>query len=78
VPNPGYFEASKRVGVSHGVWNPFDTHIPLIFMGWGIKHGSTSQIYHQNDIAITLANLLKIQAPSGNIGTPILELLDKR
>lgn len=77
VPNAGYFEADKRVGTTHGTWNPYDTHLPLIFMGWGIKHGSTQQIYHQNDIAITVANLLKIQVPNGNIGKPILELFDK-
>lgn len=77
VPNAAYFEAGKRVGTTHGTWNPYDTHIPLLFMGWGIKQGSTNQLYHQNDIAITIANLLKIQAPNGNVGKPIVELLTK-
>lgn len=76
VPNAGYFAANNRVGGSHGTWNPYDTHIPLLFMGWGIKHGSTNQIYYQNDIAITIANLLKIQVPNGNVGKPILELFN--
>lgn len=77
VPNAAYFDAGKRVGTTHGVWNPYDTHIPLLFMGWGIKQGSTNQLYHQNDIAVTVANLLKIQAPNGNVGKPITELLTK-
>lgn len=77
VPNAAYLEASRRSGSTHGVWNPYDTHIPLLFMGWGIKSGATERIYHQNDIAITIANLLKIQAPNGNVGNPILELLAK-
>jgi len=77
VPNAGYFEAGKRVGTTHGTWNPYDTHIPLLFMGWGIKQGATNQLYHQNDIAVTVANLLKIQAPNGNVGKPITDLLTK-
>ncbi|MDQ8005539.1 MAG: alkaline phosphatase family protein [Pedobacter sp.] len=77
VPNAGYLDAAKRSGSTHAVWNPYDTHIPLLFMGWGVKSGATNRIYHQNDIAITLSNLLKIQAPNGNVGVPILELLAK-
>lgn len=77
VPNAAYFEGSRRVGTTHGTWNPYDTHIPLLFMGWGIKQGFTNQIYHQNDIAITVANLLKIQVPNGNVGKPIIEMLTK-
>jgi predicted AlkP superfamily pyrophosphatase or phosphodiesterase len=77
VPKAGYLDAGKRIGATHGVWNPYDTHIPLLFMGWGVKHGSTDRVYHQNDIAVTLANLLKIQAPNGNVGTPILEVTNK-
>jgi len=75
VIKAGSFEASKREGATHGTWNPYDTHIPLVFMGWGIKPGTTNRIYHQQDIAITLANLLKIQAPNGSVGKPIVELL---
>ncbi len=77
VPNAGVFEASKRSGTTHGVWNPYDTHIPLLFMGWGVKQGATNKVYYQNDIAITIANLLKIQAPNGNVGKPIVELVNK-
>ncbi len=78
VPNAAYLEASRRSGSTHGVWNPYDTHIPLLFMGWGIKPGNTDRIYHQNDIAVTIANLLKIQAPNGNVGVPVLELLSNK
>jgi predicted AlkP superfamily pyrophosphatase or phosphodiesterase len=62
-------------GTTHGTWNPYDSHIPLVFMGWGIQHGSTVREVHMTDIAPTLAALLHIQAPNGSIGQPIGEIL---
>lgn len=72
-----YSGAPKATGTSHGVWNPYDSHIPLIWMGWGIKHGATNRITEMTDIAATLAGLLHIQEPNGNIGSPITEVLNK-
>jgi len=62
-------------GTSHGTWNPYDTHIPLVFMGWGVKHGSTVRATNMTDIAPTVAALLHIQAPNGNIGEAIQEII---
>jgi predicted AlkP superfamily pyrophosphatase or phosphodiesterase len=64
-------------GTTHGTWNPYDNHIPLVFMGWGIQHGSAVREVHMTDIAPTIAALLHIQAPNGCIGTPIPEVLKK-
>ena len=77
VLKPGVFSASGTTGTSHGTWNPYDTHIPLVFMGWGIKHGSLNRQTSMADIAPTLAALLHIQEPNGNIGLPIEEVLKK-
>lgn len=66
-----------KTGTSHSVWNSYDSHIPLIFMGAGIRHGESNAAYHMTDIAPTLSALLKIQFPSGNIGNPIVEVLGK-
>ncbi|MBK0381494.1 alkaline phosphatase family protein [Pedobacter sp. SD-b] len=74
---PGYFQGYGVTGTTHGTWNPYDTHIPLVFMGWGIKHGSLNRETSMADIAPTLAALLHIQEPSGNIGLPIEEVLKK-
>ncbi|WP_017258108.1 alkaline phosphatase PafA [Pedobacter arcticus] len=74
---PGVFSGSGTTGTSHGTWNPYDTHIPLVFMGWGIKHGSLNRQTSMADIAPTLAALLHIQEPNGNIGLPIEEVLKK-
>ena len=64
-------------GTTHGTWNPYDNHIPLVFMGWGIQHGSATRETHMTDIAPTIAALLHIQAPNGSIGQPISEVLKK-
>lgn len=69
---PGYY----KTGTTHGAWNSFDSHIPLIFMGTEIKHGESSKPYHMTDIAPTLAQILKIENPSGTIGNPISEIID--
>lgn len=76
IPTAGWLQASLT-GTSHGEWNPYDTHIPLIFMGWGIKPGTSYNNVYTTDIAPTIATLLHIQAPNGCIGKPIDEALQK-
>lgn len=66
-----------KKGTTHSVWNSYDSHVPLIFMGWGIKNGESNKDYNMTDISPTLAALLRIQFPSGNIGNPIVEVLEK-
>lgn len=80
ILKPGWFTGHGSAdggptGTTHGTWNPYDSHIPLIFMGWGVKHGSLNRETHMTDIAPTVAALLHIQAPNGNIGKPIGEVL---
>lgn len=74
VPKPGYFSGSPA-GTTHGTWNPYDTHIPFVMMGWGIKQGSTNRPTFMTDIAPTISALLHIQAPNGSIGKPVIEAL---
>lgn len=62
-------------GTTHGTWNPYDAHIPMVFMGWGVKHGSTARETHMTDITPTLSALLHIQVPNGSIGHPVVEVL---
>lgn len=77
VLNPGWYSSGSAnpTGTSHSAWNPYDSHIPLIFMGWGVNPGKTSRPTHMTDIAATLAALLNVQQPNGCIGEPILEAL---
>ena len=62
-------------GTSHGVLYNYDTHIPLLWYGAGIKKGTVNGVTYMTDIAPTLSTLLGIQMPSGSIGKPILEVL---
>jgi predicted AlkP superfamily pyrophosphatase or phosphodiesterase len=75
ILKPGYYSGYSATGATHGSWNPYDSHIPLIFMGWGVKPGKTYSPTGMTDIAATLAALLKIQMPNGCIGEPITEAL---
>jgi hypothetical protein len=71
---PGYVEGNGN-GTSHGVWNPYDSHIPLLWYGWGVKAGKTNREIYMSDIAPTLSALLKIQMPSGSVGHVIEEVI---
>jgi predicted AlkP superfamily pyrophosphatase or phosphodiesterase len=61
-------------GTTHGLWNPYDAHIPLVWFGWNITHGQTNEEVYMTDIAPTLAALLHIQMPNGCIGKPIVAI----
>lgn len=75
ILKPGWFSEHGATGTTHGTWNPYDTHIPLVFMGWGIPHGHTNASTHMTDIAPTVSALLHIQTPNGAIGLPILDIV---
>ncbi|WP_114792787.1 alkaline phosphatase PafA [Niabella yanshanensis] len=64
-------------GATHGTWYTYDTHIPLVWMGWSIKPGFTNRKTGMTAIAPTIAALLHIQAPSGCIGEAITEVTDR-
>jgi Type I phosphodiesterase / nucleotide pyrophosphatase len=78
VTLPGWLPAGSTKGTTHSVWNPYDTHIPLIFSGWKIPHGTTHKTVQMTDISATLAALLQIQMPNGCVGTPITEILNDK
>ena len=71
VLKPGYSDNGGTRGNTHSAWNPYDTHIPLVFMGWHIPHGETTVPCKMTDIAPTVCALLHVQAPNGCIGKPI-------
>lgn len=75
ILKPAFFQGYGKTGTTHGTWNPYDSHIPLLFMGWGIKHGETQNQTAMTDIAATLAAILHIQAPNACIGKVITEAI---
>ncbi|MEQ1553310.1 MAG: alkaline phosphatase PafA [Ferruginibacter sp.] len=76
VIKPGFFDGTNK-GTTHGLWNPYDSHIPLIFYGWKIKPGNTYRETYMTDIAPTIAALLQIQMPSACVGKVLEEVLIK-
>jgi arylsulfatase A-like enzyme len=62
-------------GTTHGLWNPYDAHIPLVWFGWNIKPGKSNTTSYMSDIAPTLAALLHIQMPNGAVGKVIGEVV---
>jgi len=76
VLEPGWYESSVVQGTTHGSSYTYDTHVPVLFYGKGIKRGSSVQHHTITDIAPTLSILLKTKFPSGCTGQPIAELFD--
>ena len=74
IPMPNYFDGNKT-GTTHGDWNPYDAHIPLVWYGWNIKPGRTHHEVHMTDIAPTLSALLDIQMPNGCVGKVIEQVI---
>jgi predicted AlkP superfamily pyrophosphatase or phosphodiesterase len=74
IIKPGYFDGNNK-GTTHGLWNPYDAHIPLLFYGWAIKPGKTNREAYMTDIAPTIAALLQIQMPSGSVGKVLGEVV---
>jgi predicted AlkP superfamily pyrophosphatase or phosphodiesterase len=76
ITQPGWFYGSST-GTSHGTPYNYDTQVPFALFGWGINKGETLRRTSVSDIASTIASLLHILPPSGNIGNPVEEALKK-
>ncbi|MBR5061802.1 MAG: alkaline phosphatase family protein [Prevotella sp.] len=64
-------------GTTHGQWNPYDAHIPLVFLGWHVTHGSTSKPTYIVDIAATVCAMLHIEMPNSCIGNAIVPVVNQ-
>jgi Type I phosphodiesterase / nucleotide pyrophosphatase len=62
-------------GTTHGTPYNYDAHIPLVLMGPPIKAGIYSDPVALNDLAPTLATILKVQTPSGSSGRVLTEAI---
>lgn len=74
VLEPQWFEGGE-LGTTHGSAYAYDTHIPVLFYGWGIAKGSSVDYHTITDIAPTLSVLLRIKFPSGTTGNPVAKAL---
>ncbi len=69
-------DAYGRKGTDHRTPYAYDTHIPIIFYGFGIKEGSSMRPVNITDIAPSISQLLKVSYPSGCTGQPLPELFE--
>ncbi|NJX14821.1 alkaline phosphatase PafA [Tamlana crocina] len=69
--NDPAFISYGRTGSTHGSGMNYDTHVPLLFFGKGIKNGHTFQKTEITDIAPTMSALLGTSFPNGAIGQPL-------
>ncbi len=70
ILKPAYCDYGKRC-TTHNAWCGYDSHIPLVFMGWHIQHGESTKQCFVTDIAPTVCSMLHIQSPNGCIGQPL-------
>jgi predicted AlkP superfamily pyrophosphatase or phosphodiesterase len=78
VFNPGWFINDLdglSVAVVHGSPWRYDTYVPILFAGNGIKPQTVSRRVHTVDVAITLATAIGTRPPSGAAGEVLLEVV---
>ncbi|MGL1889012.1 MAG: alkaline phosphatase family protein [Reichenbachiella sp.] len=77
VLEPGWLGMHyEKSGTGHSTHYKYDTHVPMLFYGWGIKQGDSHKYHPITDIAPTISMLLNIKLPNGATGQPIVEILD--
>lgn len=62
-------------GTTHGSHYDYDRHVPIVFMGAGIKQGAYTVPCGPEDIAPTLAAILKLQFPKEDDARVLSEML---
>ncbi|WP_226390048.1 alkaline phosphatase PafA [Penaeicola halotolerans] len=75
ILEPAWLSSSWK-GTTHGSGYTYDTHVPVMFYGWGVRAGRSSQYHTITDIAPTLAVMLEIGMPNATTGQPLTEILD--
>lgn len=75
---PAWISSFWKKGTTHGTGYTYDTHVPIVFMGWNVPQGESSRYTTVTDIAPTLSMMLDIRLPNGATGQPILEIVDKK
>ena len=77
LPKSSVYVNSAAGGTGHGTAYDADRHVPVVFMGHGIKPGRYAQESGPEDIAPTLAHLLKLQFPREQDSRVLLEMLSR-
>ena len=73
MPEPYWTIGSNNA--THATTYSYDNHVPVIFLGPGIRAGEYDGAIAVNDIAPTLAAILHVETPSGSVGRVLTEML---
>jgi predicted AlkP superfamily pyrophosphatase or phosphodiesterase len=77
VTAPGWYN-SAGTGTGHAAPWPYDSHVPVILRGFGVRPVRSARRVSVADIAPTLSQILGIEYPSGCVGKPLEESLRER
>jgi predicted AlkP superfamily pyrophosphatase or phosphodiesterase len=73
---PNYLDYDTT-GTTHGAPYIYDAHVPLIFYGGLIHHGTSDKEENITNIAPTISTLLYIPFPDGCTGSPMQEAMKR-
>lgn len=76
IMEPYWISGGSRA--THGSPYHYDTHIPIVFMGPGVKPGYYDGKVKIQDIAPTLATMLEVEPPSSAEGRVLSEMFSTR
>ena len=67
-----------EVACTHGSPWTYDTSVPIIFAGNGIKHKKVYRKVETIDVSLTISNYIHIKIPNAASGHPLFEVLEKK
>jgi predicted AlkP superfamily pyrophosphatase or phosphodiesterase len=65
------------VASTHGSPWRYDTYVPIVFAGSGLTAQTVDRRVQTVDVAVTLSAYMDIKPPSGSVGIPLTEVLEK-
>lgn len=79
VFEPHWFVADfdgLTVASAHGSPWAYDSHVPIIISGGGVKPGRVQRRVETVDVAATIAAKMRTKPPSGAVGIPLIEAFE--
>lgn len=70
IMQPAWMDYAEK-GTTHGAAYNYDTHVPLIFFGKGIKKGSSFNYTTITQIAPTVCELIQVNQPNATTAQPL-------
>lgn len=74
--NPFWIEPWPTDATNHSSGYTYDTHVPLLWYGAGVKKGKAYQFHTITQIAPTISMMLGISLPNAAMDEPLYELLE--